>query len=216
MDAYVETYVDGSKDKYGNELTEESDKMAMMAYYHGHTTEGETTNCLGCHVPTLGEQIHRGYALVTGSYEVAGENKVGQTILEDRELSDLVEARGIAEDEFCLNGDCHHVTEDGKGDHLSRRDLEAATADLDSKSTTRTTRSMASTPAASATRLTASSVNYCTQCHSSAVVPDGWLSTSEAKKVATFKASRTPPRTPVHASCMVRCRRAKGRLRFSA
>ena len=63
MDAYVETYVDGSKDKYGNELTEESDKMAMMAYYHGHTTEGETTNCLGCHVSHPGRADYRGHAL---------------------------------------------------------------------------------------------------------------------------------------------------------
>ena len=58
---------------------------------------------------------------MTGSYEVAGENKVGQTILEERELSDLVEARGIAEDEFCLNlamPPCHRGRH---GDHLSRR-----------------------------------------------------------------------------------------------
>lgn len=184
MDAYVETYVDGSKDKYGNELTEEADKMAMMAYYHGHTTEGETTNCLGCHVPTLGEQITEGMHWITGSYEVAGENKAGQTILEDRELSDLVEARGIAEDEFCLNSGCHHVT-DGGTEITSREDLQAATADLDKEYNPHNPQH-GEYACSQCHKAHSQSVNYCTQCHSSAVVPDGWLSTSEAKKVATL------------------------------
>ena len=76
MDAYAESYIDGSHDKYGNELTEESDKMAMMAYYHGHTTEGETTNCLGCHVPTLGEQITEGMHWVTGSLRLLARTRL--------------------------------------------------------------------------------------------------------------------------------------------
>lgn len=184
MDAYAESYIDGSHDKYGNELTEESDKMAMMAYYHGHTTEGETTNCLGCHVPTLGEQITEGMHWVTGSYEVAGENKVGQTILEERELADLVEARGIEEDEFCLNGDCHHVTDDGK-EITSRADLEAATADLDSTYNPHLAQH-GEYACSQCHKAHSQSVNYCTQCHSSAPVPEGWLTTTEAKKLSTL------------------------------
>lgn len=184
MDAYAESYIDGSHDKYGNELTEEADKMAMMAYYHGHTTEGETTNCLGCHVPTLGEQITEGMHWVTGSYEVAGENKVGQTILEERELSDLVEARGIEEDEFCLNGDCHHVTDDGK-EITSRADLEAATESLDSTYNPHTAQH-GEYACSQCHKAHSQSVNYCTQCHSSAVVPDGWLTSTEAKKLFTL------------------------------
>ena len=189
MDAYAESYIDGSHDKYGNELTEESDKMAMMAYYHGHTTEGETTNCLGCHVPTLGEQITEGMHWVTGSYEVAGENKVGQTILEERELADLVEARGIEEDEFCLNGDCHHVTDDGK-EITSRADLEAATADLDSTYNPHLAQH-GEYACSQCHKAHSQSVNYCTQCHSSAPVPEGWLTTAEAKKLSTLYARKS-------------------------
>ncbi len=35
MDAYVETYVDGSTDAYGNELASDQEKNSMMAYMHG-------------------------------------------------------------------------------------------------------------------------------------------------------------------------------------
>ena len=184
MDAYVETYIDGSHDKYGNELTEEADKKAMMAYAHATTTEGDTTNCLGCHVPTMGEQITEGMHWITGSYEVAGDNKVGQTILEERELSDLFEARGIAEDEFCLNSGCHHVTDDGT-EITSRADLEAATESLDKEYNPHKAQH-GEYACSQCHKAHSQSVNYCTQCHSSAVVPDGWLSTSQAKKLATL------------------------------
>lgn len=183
MDAYVETYIDGSHDKYGNELTEESDKMAMLAYYHGHN-DGETTNCLGCHVPTLGEQITEGLHWVTGSYEVAGENKTGDTILESRELADLVEARGIEEDSFCLNSGCHHVAEDGT-EIQSRDDLLKATADLDETYNPHKAQH-GEYACTQCHKAHSQSVNYCTQCHSSAPVPEGWLTASEAKKTETL------------------------------
>lgn len=184
MDAYVQTYVDGTHDKYGNELTEDADKMSMMAFAHANPTEGESTNCLGCHVPTLGEQITEGMNWVSGNYEVAGENKIGQTILEDRDLGDLVEARGLAEDEFCMNSDCHHVAADGT-EIVDRASLEAATADLDA--TYNPHKAQHGEYACSQCHKAHSqSVNACTQCHSSAPVPEGWLTASEAKKLASL------------------------------
>ena len=81
MDAYLETYDSGSYDKYGNELTSEDQKNSMMAYLH--KTEAGTT-CLGCHQPVITEQVTEGMNWISGKYEVAGENKQGETVLEPR------------------------------------------------------------------------------------------------------------------------------------
>ncbi len=182
MDAYYETYADGNQDKWGNDITDDASKNAMMAYLHGHSlSDGETVNCLGCHVPTLGEQITEGLHWVTGSYEVAGTNSKGQTIPTEREMSDLVEARGIDEDAFCLNESCHHVADDGS-EILTRDDLIAATADLDPEYNPHQPQH-GEYACSQCHKAHSQSVNYCTQCHSTAVVPDGWLSASDAKQL---------------------------------
>lgn len=178
MDAYAETYLDGTYDKYGNEMTDEASKKAMMAYAHA-TNEEKTTNCLGCHVPTMGEQISEGMNWISGSYEVAGENANGQLILETRELSDLVAARGVSEDEFCLKSGCH-VTDSGAV--MTRDDLVAATAEYDRNPHQSKHGDKACSECHQAH---AQSVNRCSECHEDAPIPEGWLSVSDAKKIQT-------------------------------
>ncbi len=180
MDAYVDTYINGTTDKYGNELTDDAEKNAMLAYYHGNSID-EEVDCLSCHVPTLAEQITEGLSWVTGSYEVLGANLSGTTILADRTLADLVEARGIDEDEFCLNDSCHHVADDGST-ITSREDLIEATADLERNPHVAQHGTVACSSCHNAHE---QSVNYCTQCHDDATVPDGWLTVAEANELHT-------------------------------
>lgn len=175
MDAYYETYDQGTYDKYGNEL-DEAAKTSMTAYQH-KVVDG--TTCMGCHVPTLSEQITEGMNWITGAYTVEGTNKQGQTILEERDLTDLVEARGAEEDEFCLNSGCH-TNDDGSV--MTRDDLIAATADLAEVRNPHKAQH-GEQQCSQCHKAHSQSVNYCTQCHSDAPVPDGWLTVAEAKKL---------------------------------
>ena len=182
MDAYVETYIDGTTDAYGNELEDEDAQNAMMAYLHGNSLEdGETVDCLDCHVPQLGEQITEALNWVTGSYEIEGTNSNGDAVLTERTLEDLVEARGIDEDEFCLNENCHHVDDDGN-EILTRDDLVEATADLDDTYNPHLSQH-GEVACSECHKAHSQSVNYCTNCHTDAPVPDGWLTASEASSL---------------------------------
>lgn len=178
MDAYYETYADGSYDKFGNELTDDSSKNAMMSYLHAQSD----VTCMGCHVPTLSEQIGEGMNWITGNYEVVGTNSQGQTILTDRTLADLTAARGVSEDEFCLNSGCH-VNSDGSV--MTRDDLIAATADLSSTRNPHLAQH-GENACSDCHKAHSQSVNECSQCHNDAPVPDGWLTAAEAKKLATI------------------------------
>ena len=177
MDAYYETYADGTQDKYGNELSGD-EPSAMMAYLH-QTADG--TTCMDCHVPTLSEQITEGMNWVTGNYELAGTNQLGQAVLPERNIDDLVEARGIPSDEFCLNSGCH-TNDDGSV--MTRDDLIAATADLDATYNPHDPKH-GERACSDCHKAHSQSVNYCTNCHSEAPVPEGWLSASQAKKLAS-------------------------------
>lgn len=191
MDAYVETYLEGTTDKYGNELEDEDAQNAMMAYLHGNSLDEETVTCLDCHVPQLSEQITEGINWITGSYTIEGTNSDGNAVLETRTLEDLVEARGLEDEtEFCLNDSCHHVDADGNAIETTE-DLEAATADLsDTYNPHSTTSHMSSSVTCSdCHKAHSQSVNYCTSCHSEAPVPDGWLTMSEYNSLAQITES---------------------------
>ena len=183
MDAYYESYADGSQDKWGNDITDDNAKNAMMAYAHGHNlSDGSTVDCLDCHKPVLSQQITEGMHWISGSYEVAGANAKGQTILEERDLETLAAGVGMEdEDQFCLNDSCHHVTDDGT-EIKTRDDLLAATADLDPEYNPHQPQH-GEYACSQCHKAHSQSVNYCTQCHSTAVVPDGWLSSSDAKQL---------------------------------
>ena len=169
MDASLPTYEaepgQAATDVWGNEVANASGMMAAV-----HRAENGTT-CLGCHVPTLSEQIGEGMSWITGSYEVLN-TQTGQQVVPEKSLEDLVEARGIASDEFCLNEACHNMT---------REDLADATSDMKRNPHIGQHGKVECSECHKAHR---ASVMYCSSCHSDAEVPEGWLTVAEAKKLS--------------------------------
>lgn len=174
MDAYAKSYEDGSVDKYGNEVAEE-DRDALMSFAHNKTA-GAT--CMSCHVPTLSEQISEGMHWVTGNYEIIGYNALNQAVLGERSLEELTAARGSEADEFCMNDKCHT--------DVTRETLKDRTADL---SDTRNPHDFVHTDLSCGTchKSHSQSVNYCSECHDDAPIPDGWLTVDQANERSTIK-----------------------------
>lgn len=172
MDAYYATYTAEldlpTVDKYGNSV---SDSAAMLAVTH--RVEGE--DCLACHVPTIGEMVSEGLSWVPGNYYFP---------LSERNLSDLTAARKIDDDKFCLNDDCHHVASDGSA-IKTRDDLTAATAGLGFNVHDPHHDEYACSDCHKAHR---ASVNICSKpgCHSSAPLPEGWLSYPESLQITMY------------------------------
>ena len=164
MDAYLPTYEaepgQAATDGGGNEVANASGMMAAV-----HRAENGTT-CLGCHVPTLSEQIGEGMSWITGSYEVLN-TQTGQQVVPEKSLEDLVAARGIEPDQFCLNESCHNMTRD---------DLIQATSDLESNPHVAQPGENQCSACHKAPR---ASVNACSQCHNDAPIPEGWISAAD-------------------------------------
>lgn len=166
MDPYNQTYDQelgaAGVDKWGNEVANTS---AMMAVTHKVSKEegGAAATCMSCHVPQISEQVTEGINWVSGNYVYP---------LEERDTEMLVEARGLEDDQFCLNESCHNLT---------REDLKAATADMERNPHVGQHGDVACSECHKAHR---ASVMYCTQCHSDAEVPEGWLTVAEANKLA--------------------------------
>lgn len=160
MDEYLATYEQepgqAGVDKWGNEVANTNSMLAVT-----HKAQGE--DCMACHVPTLGEQMSEGMNWVTGNYVYP---------LEERDTEMLTEARGLDEDEFCLNESCHNLTRD---------DLVKATAGMEFNPHMAQHGEQACSTCHKAHR---ASVMYCTQCHSEAEVPEGWLTVAEANKLS--------------------------------
>lgn len=160
MDEYLATYEQepGTQgtDKYGNEV---SNTSAMLAVSHKAAANG---TCLDCHQPVLSEQVSEGISWAAGSYSYP---------LYERTGADLTEARGEDSDAFCLNESCHD---------LSRDDLRNATADLAFNPHDDHHGQLDCTSCHKAHR---ASVMYCSECHSEAEVPDGWISPQEEKEL---------------------------------
>lgn len=162
MDPYLPTYeaqVDQpAVDKWGNQVAKGSYMLASV-----HRTDGDA-RCMSCHVPVISEQVTEAVAWVSGDY---------YDPLDERTLSDLTEARGVPGDEFCLNEACHNVT---------RADLEQATKDeWEFNPHTPQHGSQDCTACHKAHR---QSVMLCTECHTEAEVPEGWVSAAEGKQLA--------------------------------
>lgn len=169
MDPYNETYDQelgtAGYDKWGNEV---KDTSSMLAVVH----KEKNTTCMGCHVPTLSEQVSEGVNWVSGNYVVVEQPLEGNETLEEKSLADLVEARGLENpDEFCLNEACHNMTRD---------DLIKETSYMDRNPHSAQHGEITCSDCHKAHR---ASVNYCAECHTDAEIPDGWLSVSEAKKL---------------------------------
>lgn len=174
MDPYLPTYEaepgGEAVDKWGNEV---EDAGAMLAASHRASAKA---TCLDCHVPTLSEQVTEGVAWVTGGYDVDANEAFG-VVLVEKDLAALTEARGIDEDRFCLNEECHVG---GDGMAMTRDDLVSLTDDMARNPHVAQHGEFACSDCHKAHR---SSVNACTQCHSDAEVPRGWLSVAEAKRL---------------------------------
>lgn len=188
MDAYLQTYTEGTTDKYGNEL-EGSQKTAMMAYLHGgmdatgaQVAQGSGMGCLSCHEPVLTEQVSEGISWIGGNYEVLGKNSAGYTVLESRTFDQLTAASGKANEEFCLKSGCH-VT--ANGEVLERRDLIAVTDDMGPRNPHSTQHG--EIDCGECHKGHTVSVNYCTRCHDDAQSPDGWATWGEAEQLYSLK-----------------------------
>ncbi|WP_251178439.1 cytochrome c3 family protein [Adlercreutzia agrestimuris] len=171
MDPYNQTYDQADNtagvDKWGNEV---SNTHSMLAVTHKASVEdgGAGATCMSCHVPQLSEQISEGMNWVTGNYV---------NPLEERSLEDLVEARGIPADEFCLNAACHS---NGEGGAMTRDDLIALTADMERNPHVAQHGANECSDCHKAHR---ASVNECSQCHNDADIPEGWISVADEKKL---------------------------------
>lgn len=162
MDPYLPTYEaepgQPATDKWGNDVKDASSMLAPV-----HRAAGKT--CMDCHVPTIGEQLSEGASWVTGNYYYP---------LEERDTEQLVAARGIEPDQFCLNEACHNMTRD---------DLIKATADKGKYNPH--VAQHGERACSDCHKAHRASVNACTQCHPSAYVPDGWLTAEEASKLTS-------------------------------
>lgn len=161
MDPYLPTYTaelgEPAVDKWGNEVEDSSSMLAAV-----HATAGKT--CLDCHQPELSEQIGEGAEWISGKYDET---------LSERTTTQLVEARGLENsDEFCMNGTCHN---------FSREDLEKKTAWMGKINPHSSQHG--EQKCSTCHKAHRASVNYCSQCHTDAVVPDGWLSYTESKEL---------------------------------
>lgn len=168
MDPYLPTYEQEvghpGVDKWGNEVNDTAGMLAPT-----HREQGVT--CMGCHIPTLGEQVSEGMSWVTGDYEVK-KTSAGALVPTEKDLAQLTAARDVSSDEFCLNERCHNMTRD---------DLIAATSDMEFNPHVPQHKKAECSDCHKAHR---QSVMTCTQCHADAEVPAGWLSVKEANALS--------------------------------
>lgn len=172
MASYVATFDAApgaaTTDKWGNEVANANSMLAVS-----HKEQG--VDCLGCHVPSIAEQVQEGVKWVTGDYVFP---------LEERDVDDLTESRGAEGDAFCLNESCHHVSDTGAA-LATRDDLKALTADKTRNPHLAQHQTLACSDCHKAHR---SSVVYCSTCHADVEVPEGWLTTAEEKKLVSLQA----------------------------
>ena len=162
MDPYLPTYEaeagQPATDKWGDEVASGSYMLASV-----HRTSADA-RCMTCHEPVLAEQVSEAMNWMSGNF---------YDPLDERTLEDLTEASGKDPDAFCLNEACHNVT---------REDLEATLAGKYEFNPHK--------PRHGAQDCTAchkahrQSVLLCSECHTEAVIPDGWLSADEGKQLA--------------------------------
>ena len=162
MDPYLPTYEaeegQPAVDKWQNSISDGSFMLASV-----HRTKADA-RCMTCHVPVISEQVSEALTWMAGDF---------YDPLDERTLSDLTEARGVDSDEFCLNTACHNVT---------RAELEQLTKDK--------WKFNPHTPQHGAQDCTAchkahrQSVMLCTDCHTEAEVPEGWVSAKEGQQLA--------------------------------
>jgi len=177
MDPYLATYEaepgEASIDKWGNEV---SDAKAMTASYH--RVAGAT--CLDCHESNLSLQIAEGVSWITGSYEVKANDVYGVVAVE-RSLDELAEAVGKDGEAICLNDACHNNAD---GAPMTRDDLAALTADEFGHRNPHVDQH-GNTTCSDCHKAHRASVNQCSACHTDALIPEGWISSADSRKLET-------------------------------
>lgn len=172
MDNYLTTYEatpgEATIDKWGNEV---ADASAMLAPVHAADAEAD---CLTCHEPVMSQQVSEGINWVSGNYQFP---------LNERTSGQIAEPAGKTSDELCLNEGCHHMTDDGT-EITSREDLVAVTADMGTYNPHEAHHE--ELECGTCHKAHRASVNYCTQCHAVAEVPEGWLSMDESNELTTL------------------------------
>ncbi len=183
MDAYLEGYSQEDNaagvDKYGNDV---ANTHSMLAVSH----KSQNVACLGCHVPSISQQIGEGTMMISGSYTVVDRVNGNGFAQHERTLSDLLVNAGHADDtgkgdQFCLRSGCHDM------DRAELAKVQVV------EGTVRQPHLWLNTPHASAGGMEfacgdchkshRASVNACTACHADAVSPEGWLTFAEANAV---------------------------------
>lgn len=166
MDAYLPTYEaqpgKAATDKWGNTVSNASSMLAAT-----HREAGKT--CLDCHVPTLSEQLTEGAEWVTGNYTVVSTANENSWALEERNASELTEARGIDGEKFCLNESCHNIT---------KEELTKKTSNMTRNPHSWQHSQYTCTDCHKSHR---ASVMICSKCHSDATIPDGWVSAGDSQ-----------------------------------
>ncbi|MBQ9954619.1 MAG: cytochrome c3 family protein, partial [Eggerthellaceae bacterium] len=113
-----------------------------------------------------------------GGYEALAL-AAGGVAIPERTLEALAEARGAAPEAMCLNAACHANAD---GSAMTRSDLAALTADEYGARNPHVDQH-GNAECSDCHKAHRQSVNYCSGCHADALVPDGWLSSAEAKKL---------------------------------
>lgn len=166
MDEYNRTYDqtagEPGTDKWGNALPD-AGVMLSVSHKASAAEGGADAACMSCHVPTLSEQLSEGTAWISGDYVYP---------LEERSTKELTAARGVDEDEFCLNENCHNMT---------REELVQSTSDMSFNPHVMQHGKISCSECHKAHR---APVMYCSQCHSEAEIPEGWLSAAEDKALS--------------------------------
>lgn len=161
MSEYVETFDQkagqAGVDKWGNAVADTDSMMAVK-----HASLGK--DCLSCHVPTLGEQVSEGMSWVAGDYVYP---------LEERSLEELTAARGLDDEEFCLNENCHDLT---------REELTEKTSDREFNPHVVQHEELACGDCHKAHR---ASVYRCAECHD-VDMPEGWITPAEESKLENW------------------------------
>ena len=170
MDEYLATYSaplgESTTDKWGNEV---EDSSAMMATLHAASEAdgGADADCLSCHDAVFSEQVTEGINWLIGNY---------YDPLNERTTDDLTEPVADKDGEsFCLNEDCHDLTRD---------DLIELTADLGEYNPH--LEQHGETECSDCHKGHRASVNACTECHTTAYVPDGWLTVEEEEELLIY------------------------------
>ena len=164
MDEFVTTYYEEPNapgtDKWGNEV---ENTNAMMVVVHAEAG----VNCLGCHVPSIGQQITEVGMQFSGNYSVPLEEQGTESLL--RNAGNQNDA-----DTFCLKDGCHEM--------ITRDVLTEATADMEFNPHRWQHEEFDCSECHKSHR---ASVFYCTQCHNDAKnsMPEGWVDYATGQKL---------------------------------